>query len=391
MAVATGVVAANLYYGQPLLHMIGQSFGVGEAGASLSVTLTQIAFAFGLFFVVPLGDLMDRHRLVTVLLSVVVVGAIVAATAPDLAVFYLAMAVIGSCCIAAQVIVPMAADLAVPERRGEVVGTVMSGLLLGILLARTVAGVVAGFGGWRTVYWMGAALTATLVLVLRASLPPDRPASGALDYRALLVSTAKIFAAERELRTRAMLGFAGFAAFSLLWSTLSFLLAGPPYRYSSTVVGLFGLVGVAGAMAAKPAGRLADAGRSVPSTVLFLCAIAASLIDMAVGRSNLLLVIIGIVVLDVGVQGLHITNQSVIYRLRSDARSRVNASYMVLYFLGGAAGSAVGGFTYQAAGFAGACWAGVAIGVAALGLFGWESLRGGQRRGNLLLVKDASA
>lgn len=380
MAVATGVVAANLYYAQPLLHAIGTAFGIGAAASALSVTVTQVAFAFGLFLVVPVGDLLNRQRLISVLLAVIVGGMVLAALAPNVTIFYVAMAIVGSSCIAAQVIVPMAADLASPEHRGEVVGTVMSGLLVGILLARTISGIVAGAAGWRAVYWMGAALTATLIVVLRFALPADRAPRGTLGYRALLVSTVRIFAAERELRHRAVLGLAGFAAFSILWSTLAFLLASAPYGYSSTVIGLFGLVGAAGALCARPAGRFVDAGRSGRTTVLFLLAIISSLVLMAAGKASLVLVIFGVLLLDVGVQGLHITNQSVIYRLRADARSRVNAAYMVMYFVGGAVGSAVGGVAYQYGGFAGACGVGAAIAFGALVLVGYERARTARRQ-----------
>lgn len=372
MAIATGVIAANLYYAQPLLHTLGTTFHAGEAAVAIAVTVSQSAFALGLFFVVPLGDLFERRRLILALLGVVVTGMVLAAVAPNLTTFYIAMAVTGVACVAAQVIVPLAADLASPEKRGQVVGTVMSGLLMGILLARTLSGLISGISSWRAVYWVGAGLTAVLALIIRVALPRNRKEAQVTSYRALLSSTIRIFLDERELRYRAILGMAGFACFSILWSTLAFLLSAPPYRYSNGVIGLFGLVGAAGALCARSAGRLVDLGRATLMTAVFVTLIVVSLVILGADRDVLIVVLLGVVVLDVGVQGLHITNQSVIFRILPAARSRVNASYMVFYFVGGALGSAIGGATFQLRGFVASTLAGAAVGLLTLMFVGYE-------------------
>ncbi|MST32521.1 MFS transporter, partial [Acidimicrobiaceae bacterium USS-CC1] len=294
-----------------------------------------VGYAVGLGLLVPAGDMLDRRRLVPAVLGLTALALVGSAAAPSIGVLIALAALVGAGSVAAQILVPLAASLASDQDRGRVVGTVMSGLLVGILLARTASGIVAGASSWRVVYVVAAAIVVGLAAVLAVALPREAPRPR-LAYPALLRSIGTLWRAEPLLRRRAALGGLGFAAFSVFWTTMAFLLAGPPYHYSDTVIGLFGLVGAAGALCANAAGRLADRGHAPAATLGFSAAIAVSFLPIWFGRHSLAALIVGIVVLDIGVQGLHVTNQSLIYRLSAEARSRINAAYMVCYFVGGA-------------------------------------------------------
>lgn len=374
LAASCGVAVANLYYAQPLLSTIARSFHTGSGTAGLVVTLGQIGYAASLALVLPAGDLVARRRLVPACLVVTAAALAASAAAPSVGILVAIAALVGAGSVAAQMLVPLAASLADDASRGRVVGTVMSGLLIGILLARTVAGAVAGAAGWRVVYIAAAVLALVLAGVLARSLPAEA-ARPSMPYARVLRSTVALFAAEPLLRRRAAFGALAFAAFSIFWTTAAFLLAGAPYHYGDTVIGLFGLVGAAGALCASFAGRLADRGWSRWSTLAFALAVAASYLPTFLGDRSIFLLVVGIVVLDVGSQGLQVTNQSLVYRLAPEARSRVNACYMVSYFAGGAVGSAVAGALYASAGWAGVCVAGAAVGAAATALAVLDLLR----------------
>jgi predicted MFS family arabinose efflux permease len=363
-AVSCGVSVANLYYAQPVLHDIARSFGTSSGTAGLVVTFAQIGYAAGLALLVPLGDLLARRWLVPTVLLVTAAGLVVSAAAPDIGVLIAVGLVVGAGSVAAQILVPMAASLADEEHRGHVVGVVMSGLLLGILLARTVSGVVAEAASWRVVYVMAAGLTALLAVVLARRLPGEqqRPRIG---YGTLLRSAARLLVTESLLRRRAFFGALGFAAFSVFWTTMAFLLAGSPYHYGDLTIGLFGLVGAGGALIANVAGRWADRGWTRTTTLVFAGLVAVSFLPLWWGRHSLAMLIVGILLMDVGVQGLQVTNQSLIYRLAPDSRSRVNSAYMVCYFAGGALGSALGSSVYERHHWAGVCLLGGAIGIVA--------------------------
>jgi predicted MFS family arabinose efflux permease len=361
MAVATGAIVANLYYAQPLLHAIATSFSSGTAAASLVVTSTQIGYALGLLFVVPLGDLRARRSLTVVVYLLAAVFLLLAAAAPTLWVFQLAVFAVGCASVAGQVMIPFAADLAEPGRQGRIVARIMTGLLLGILLARTAAGLVAQAAGWRTIYWVSAVLMVVFAAVLRRALPPEAPRPH-LPYARLVASSLGFLATEPQLRRRALLGATEFAAFTALWTSLAFLLSGAPFHYSRAVIGLFGLAGVAGVTMANVAGRLADAERSKTVTILSAVVLTGSFGLLALGRNSLGFLVAGIVVLDIGAQGIQITNQAVIYRIRPEARSRINSAYMVCFFAGGAVGSLSAGAVLSAWGWGGVCGLGAAFG-----------------------------
>ncbi len=381
LAVACGVSVASLYYPQPILHTIASAFHASSGTAGLVVTLSQIGYAVGLALLVPVGDILPRRRLVPIVLALTAVAMIASAAAPSIGVLIGLALVVGLGTVMAQVLVPLAAGLATDESRGRVVGTVMSGLLLGILLARTVSGLVAGATSWRAVYVVGAVLLVMLAAVLAKALPGEMPRPS-IGYGSLLGSTVRLMISEPLLRRRALFGALAFAAFSVFWTTSAFLLAGAPYHYGDAVIGLFGLVGAGGALCANFAGRLADRDLTRTTTAVFSALVMLSFLPLWLGRHGLIWLVAGIFLLDIGVQGLQVTNQSLIYRLAPDARSRVNAAYMVCYFAGGAVGSAVAADLYGSHGWAGVCLLGAGLGVAALLLAGLDAARGvSPRRG----------
>jgi predicted MFS family arabinose efflux permease len=372
MALACGLGAANLYYAQPLLDAISNGLGVGAGPASAVVTAAQVGYGLGLVFVVPLGDLLDRRRLVVWLLLLCAPALAAAALAPSLAVLAAAVLCAGTASVAVQVLVPFAASLAGPEERGRAVAGVMTGLLLGILLARTLSGAVAAIGGWRSVFGVATFLMLGLAALMARELPSSRPA--ACDgYLALLRSVARIAREEPVVRRRAAYGAAGFGAFSAFWTALAFLLAGPPYNYGEGVIGLFGLLGVAGVLIARVAGRAADAGRTRAASGLALAGLAASFAVIALGGSRLWALMLGAVLLDVAVQANQILNQSEIYRARPDATSRVTTIYMASIFVGGAVCSLAAGALWSASGWNGVCALGAGLGLVALA--GWLTER----------------
>ena len=372
MAVATGAVVANLYYAQPVLHDVGRDFHSGAGTTALVITSAQIGYAAGLLLIVPLGDLFRRRKLVVQIFLVAVVALIGCALAPNLFIFGLASLAVGCASVAGQVMIPFAADLAPPERRGRVVARIMTGLLLGILMARTVSGLVAQWAGWRAIYWVSAALMVFFAVILWRALPDEGPRPRR-SYGHLVGSSLRLLVDEPVLRRRAWHGACAFACFSVLWTTLAFLLSGSPYHYSNAVIGLFGLVGAAGVLAANLAGKLADADRAGASTIVAGVLLVGSFGLLWFGRTSLAALLIGILVLDVGTQGMQITNQTIIYALRPDARSRINSAYMVCYFVGGAVGSIAAGSVYATGGWSAVCVLGAGLGAltCAMSIFEW--------------------
>lgn len=372
-AVACGLSVANLYYAQTVLGSISTSFHSGSATVGLTVTLAQIGYALGLALLVPIGDIVARRILVPLVLLLCAVGLVGSALAPNIGTLVALAALVGLGSVAAQLLVPMAASLASDHERGRVVGTVMSGLLLGILLARTVSGVIAQLSSWRVVYVAAAIMMVALSLLLWRQLPSERERPR-VTYGALLRSTVSFFISEPFLRRRSLFGALGFCVFSIFWTTMAFLLSGAPYHYNDLTIGLFGLVGAAGALCANFAGRWADRRWTKPTTLAFSLLLPLSFLPLWLGRNDLAMLIVGIVLLDVGVQGLQVTNQSLIYRLAPHARSRINSAYMVCYFVGGAIGSYAGSFVYEHDRWAGVSVVGAAIGLLATLLAVTDSL-----------------
>ena len=351
LAVACGATVANLYYAQPLLDTIAHGLNVSSGTAGLLVTATQAGYVTGLVLIVPLGDLLQRRRLVSRLLMIDALALAAATVAPSFGVLAAALAVVGVSSVAAQILVPFASTLAGEAERGRVVGRVMSGLLLGILLARTIAGLVAEAGGWRLIYGLAAGAMLLLALVLRRTLPEVKPLEDHLRYGTLLRSIGTLIREEPTLRRRMALGFLSMVSFSGLWTSISFLLSGPDYGYSEAVIGLFSLAGLAGAAIALFAGGVADAGHQLAGTRVSAVAVLAGWGLMSLGESSLIALLAGIVILDLGIQGMQILNQSVIFRLRPEARSRLNTAYMTSYFAGAVTGSAGASFAWSRGGW----------------------------------------
>ncbi|HHN8542638.1 MFS transporter [Citrobacter cronae] len=368
MSIATGLAVASNYYAQPLLDTIARNFSLSASTAGFIVTAAQLGYAAGLLFLVPLGDMFERRMLIVSMTLLAAGGMLITASSQSLGMLILGTALTGLLSVVAQILVPLAATLATPDKRGKVVGTIMSGLLLGILLARTVAGLLANLGGWRTVFWVASILMALMAIALWRGLPKMKSDTH-LNYPQLLGSVFSLFTHDKLLRTRAMLGCLTFANFSILWTSMAFLLAAPPFNYSEGMIGLFGLAGTAGALGARPAGGFADKGKSHLTTTVGLLLLLLSWLAIWLGHTSVPMLIIGILVLDLTVQGVHITNQTVIYRIHPDARNRLTAGYMTSYFIGGAAGSLISASAWQHAGWAGVCLAGTTVAV--LNLLVW--------------------
>ncbi|NNN22438.1 MAG: MFS transporter [Acidimicrobiales bacterium] len=365
LAISTGIVVANLYYLQPLLHNLALDLHVGPAEATSAVTAIQVGYACGLLFVVPLGDFISRKKLAAIVLGLATFALLLSAVAQSFVLFEIASVLVGLTSVVTHILLPLAADMAPSESRGKVVAKVMSGLLTGILSARVFSGMVAQFFGWRTVYFLAAAMMFLLGLVLYVVLPVDQERTRS-SYIKLLKSTWDIWMDEKVLRNRAWLGAMTFGGFSILWSTIAFLLSSKPYGYSDLVIGAFSLVGLVGIVAANFAGRLVDAGKSYLMTSLCSFLLLLSFVVLIFARHSLFALIVGIIVLDAAVQGMQITNQGIIFQLRPEARSRINSAYMVCYFIGASLGSFLAGVAYGSFGWTGTCELGIITGSLAI-------------------------
>lgn len=350
MAIASGLAVANLYYNQPLLADMATSFGISRDKAGYISTFTQIGYALGMLLFVPLGDIRERRKLISTLLILVTISLLGAAASTHIIWMYIASFVIGLTTVVPQILVPFSAQLATPEQRGKVIGTVMSGLLFGILLARTISGLIGGTWGWRWMYGIAAIMMFVLFLVLRRKLPHVEPLMKS-TYSELLISIGGLIRQYAVLREGALIGALNFASFSVFWTSLSFYLEGEPYHYSSQIAGLFGLVGVVGALGAPIVGRIAD--RIQPKWIIGAM-IVVTLISFAFFGwlgGTLIGLMIGIVLLDLGVQGAQVSNQARIYALNDSARSRLNTVLMVSTFVGGAIGSSVSSYMWKIGGW----------------------------------------
>ncbi|MFG6201497.1 MFS transporter [Nonomuraea sp. JJY05] len=365
LAVATGMTVANLYYAQPLLSALSAYFTIGTAAAGGLITATQIGYVAGMLFLVPLGDRVEKRRLVTILLSVTTLALLVAGTATSFPILLAASLIAGGTSVVAQILVPFAASLAPDHARGRVVGRVMSGLLTGILLSRTLSSLVSQAAGWRVVFLGSAVLMAVLALALRSALPRHAPSTNA-SYARLLHSMVLLVRTHPALVRRGLYQAAMFGAFSAFWTTVSFVLTGPGFHYSGFGVGMFALVGAAGAAVAPFAGHWADRGLVRPMTAAAIAAAALASGLAGLGRHNILLLAVAAVLLDMAVQTTLILGQHTIYRLDAGARARLNSVYIATFFAGGAFGSQAGSIIYHAYGWTGVTVLGAALPVLAL-------------------------
>lgn len=365
-AVAAGLSVANIYYAQPLLDSIARDFGISAAAVGLVVTLTQVGYGMGLIFIVPLGDLIDRRRLLIIQGILSVIALLAVATARTEAILFASMAAMGFLAVVVQVLVAFAATLATPSERGKAVGMVTSGVVIGILGARFVSGVLADLGGWRSVYLTSAILTLVMVGLLLRVLPRQLPPVSADSYLTTLRSIPVLFLRDRILLVRGILALLIFAAFSTFWTALVLPLSAAPFSYSHTQIGLFGLVGMAGAMAATGAGRLADRGLGQWTTGLSLVTLVVSWGLIALLPLSVPALLVGVVLLDLAVQAIHVTNQSIIFDRHPHARSRLVGGYMAFYSVGSAIGAISATMTYAHAGWGGVSALGAALSGSAL-------------------------
>ncbi|MCQ8781487.1 MFS transporter [Mangrovibrevibacter kandeliae] len=354
VAFSCGALAANLYYAQPLVALIGESLGLPRAAESAIVTFTQIGYCLGLVLLVPLGDVLENRRLIIVTMIANVAALIGLTFVPSVAILFGAMLVVGVTSTAAQMLLPLAAHLAPPAERGRIVGNVMSGLLLGILLARPVASFLAEYVGWRGVFALSAGAVALAALACAVLVPTRRP-SHRHSYGELIVSLGRLFLREPVLRHRALYHAAMFGVFTVFWTAAPLILLREPYDFSPSGVALFALSGVLGVVAAPVTGRLADRGHTVLGTVIAMLLVIGAFVAALFGQTSLVALVFAGVILDLGVQANMVISQREIYQLDAAIRSRLNAVYLAVFFLGGALGSALTSPVLERFGWVGIC------------------------------------
>ncbi|QTP61341.1 MFS transporter [Billgrantia antri] len=366
-SVASGLSVANVYYAQPLLDALAVQFRISHAAVGGVITATQVGCALALLFLVPLGDLVERRRLMTgqLLALVAALGVVgLAQAAWVLLAGMLAVGLLGTAMT--QGLIAYAASAAAPHEQGRVVGAAQGGVFIGLLLARVFAGGVSDLAGWRSVYLCAAALMLALAVPLWRRLPTLAAAPGNMRYASLIASMLELPKEERALQIRGVLALLMFAAFNIFWSALVLPLSAPPYEFSHTVIGAFGLVGVVGALAAARAGQWEDRGLGQRSSAAALVLLLLAWWPLSLMEWSLWALVIGIVLLDLGGQALHVTNQSMILRTRPEAHSRLIGLYMLFYAVGSGAGAISTTATYAHAGWQGVCVLGASVSLVAL-------------------------
>jgi predicted MFS family arabinose efflux permease len=372
MAISTGTIVANTYYAQPLLAEIARAFGLSVTGAGALAMLIQVGTALGQFFFVPLGDITERRRLILILVGCGAAALAVMMTAPNFIVFATGCFLLGTTAATVHVIIPFAAALAPEASRGRVLGKVFSGVLLGILLARTFSGLLGSVLGWRAVFGMACAMMVGLLVLIRIHLPQSQPTSS-LPWIALIRSVGPMWKELPIWRDACFTSMLMFSTFSAFWTTLVFFLESPAYRYGSREAGLFGLIGAAGALCAPLVGKFADRYGARRNVLVSLWINVAAWMVMAFWGVHLAGLIVGVLLLDVAAQAVHVSNQTRMYALRPDARSRLNMVYMTLYFTGGSLGSYFATACWHRFGWLGVCGFAEAMMLAALVLYALHS------------------
>ena len=368
MAIAVGLIVANLYYIQPLMGNIAREFNVPEAMIGYAVTLCQAGLAAGTLAILPLGDVTDRRRLIMLSCLGAGIALLVMALAPNAKVFLAANFLLGLTSVATHLQVSYAAHLAEPSQRGRAVGAVMSGLLVGVLAARFVSGYAGGWFSWRAIIVAASLSTFALGVILRVWLPRDNEAHN-VRYKDLMLSMPGLFATQPLLRQACIYGALTFAVFNAFWANLTFHLEGPPFGFTSKGVGVFSLVAIGGALTANLAGRLTS--RIQPRTIILysLLMVLASFGLFAGAGTTLTGMVLGVILVDLGIQATHIGNQTMVHGLMPEARSRLHCIYMVFYFLGGSVGSGIGTWSFARMGWLGLCLAGTVLSLAAIGFW----------------------
>ncbi|NQX13386.1 MFS transporter [Microbacteriaceae bacterium VKM Ac-2855] len=373
-AVAGGVAVGNLYWAQPLLDFIATDLRTDTGSAGWLVTATQLGYALGVLLFVPLGDVLNRRLLIPVAMLCASLALLASALAPTFGVLVATLALVGFTTVAGQILAPLAGDLADDATRGRVVGSVVSGILTGILVSRTVSGLIAGVAGWRAVYVVAAILGVILAVLLWRTVPTLPPRTR-LAYPALIGSVFTIVRRERAVRWHLVLGGTSFGVFTMFWTSLTFLLSAPPFAFDVELIGLFGLIGLAGAVAAQRAGLLHDRGLAIPAIGVAWALVLASFVIGGLGAGSIVAIIVAILVLDVAIQGHNIIVQSRMFQIDPSARSRLNTAFVTNNFIWGAAGSALASVLWSAGGWsavsvAGAVLSGFALTVWLIGRHG---------------------
>ncbi|MES2427775.1 MAG: MFS transporter [Bacteroidota bacterium] len=364
MTITTGLVVANLYYNQPLLVDISHTFKVNSAKAGQVSVFTQIGYAVGMFFFIPLADMLKRKKMMLIDFGFIVLSLLLAAIAPNINTLLIASLFIGASSMIPQLLIPMTAHLANPHERGKKIGFIMSGLLIGILLSRTFSGIIAANFGWRSMFYIAAGLMVVMWILVYLLLPevePDYKGS----YKNLMLSMVHLIRDEPKLRLAALRGALCFACFSAFWSTLTFLLK-QNFNEGSDIAGLFGLVGAFGALAVGAMGRLSDKMDPYHLSTFTLSLVIISFIVFMFSGHSMVGLIIGVILMDMGVQATHISNQAIIFSIKAEARNRINTIYMVTYFVGGALGTFIATQLWHNYQWTGVCVLSIAISTIAL-------------------------
>lgn len=364
MAIAAGIIVANIYYSQPILKEIGDAIGANENEIGKVAMLSQLGYGLGMFFVLPLGDKVNRKNLIVLIAGLLTLTLIGFAFAKTLLVVYILSFLIGLCSVPAQIILPMAATLD-PVNRGKTVGKVFSGILVGILGARVISGLIGEWLGWRFVCGISAGMVLIIAVLLKLYLPNVAPKFKG-NYFNLLKSTLSLVKDYSILRQAALLGAFTFGVFCSFWTTLTFHLSGAPFQYHTGTIGLFGLIAIGGALVAPYFGKLADKGNTYKSLVITVSLMIASIVLIKIFPFSVFALTISIFFLDIGVQATQITNFARIYSLHEHAHSRLNTIYMTMYFIGGAVGTYFGLFSWKFGGWSLSTyqmllWSGIAL------------------------------
>jgi predicted MFS family arabinose efflux permease len=388
---AVGVVAANLYYAQPLISLISQSLGLDPAAAGLIVTLTQIGYGAGVLFIVPLGDLIENRKLILSMIGLGVLALIGMTLSSSLVPYFASALFVGLCASAVQVMVPYAAHLTPEAQRGRVVGNMMSGLMLGIMLSRPIASLLTDLISWHAVFFLSACLMVLLFVLLHRKLPLRQPPALGISYGRLLASMGALFVRTPVLRRRAIYQAFMFGSFCLFWTAAPLLLSGPEFHLSQTAIAIFALVGVAGAVSAPFAGRSADLGWSRPATFIAMVAACVSFLLSRIfapgSAMALAFLAFSAVLLDAGITATLVLGQRAIFSLRAKYRSRLNGLYIATIFVGGAVGSSAGAWAYARGGWPLTSLVGLAMPVTALIYFLTEWLTGFQKKQNRRVLR----
>ncbi len=365
MSIACGLTVANLYYIQPLLGDIAKTFHVDQLSIGFAAMLTQIGYAIGMIFILPLGDIKEKRNLIVIMLLFSVISLMSMFFSSNIYILTISSFAVGFTSIIPQLIIPLAAQLSNPQQRGQTIGTIMSGLLIGILLSRTVSGILGSYLGWRIVYLIAAIMMFALMLILRKLIPLCNPISD-IKYSELLKSMIHLIKTEPILRESSLNGALMFSAFSAFWTSLIFLLESSHYNMGAEAAGLLGLVGVSGALAAPLVGKVADKRGSRFAIGICIVVVIVSYLLFFLFGFKIWGLVLGVILLDLGVQSCNVSNRARVHSLNEETRNRLNTIYMVSFFLGGAFGSFLGSYSYSHFGWYGVCTFGIITQILAL-------------------------